>query len=369
MPRCLSEGRAVYEEGQYSPAWRSRLDPDYLKIVSQEDLPRVEDIAAFFTRPKTSGHLLFGYFVAGEFVQFYVDTYGFKALVDSLDGIRRGKATVAALGNAADVSLKDLDKSFLIHLDARFQPFDNLADSSKPETGLMEMLKDFLDTSDDQDPSGALQTAGDGAEPFKPPFNAAMERAAKAVAAEDWVSAEAALKEAHSLFPEYSGGDAPLRQLAQLYMRLDRREEFKSTLVKIGNWTPTELEASLRLVELYREDENWAEAIRMGNEALGIDPYDVATRRGMVEMLRASGAGDADLLLRQIETLIHLDPSRAADYRLEKSRLLTEKDNWDDAKSELVRLLEEVPHFWEAQDLLLDIVDRGGDVEESGDTS
>ncbi|MCH7909436.1 MAG: hypothetical protein IIB38_07450, partial [Candidatus Hydrogenedentes bacterium] len=77
MPRWLSEGISVYEEGQHSSAWRTKRDPDYLPIVVGEERPRVEDIAAYFSRAPSPAHLMFGYFIAGEFVQFYVDTYGF----------------------------------------------------------------------------------------------------------------------------------------------------------------------------------------------------------------------------------------------------------------------------------------------------
>src|SRR5690606_25448667 len=73
MPRWLSEGISVYEEERYSPAWEDKLDPDYRAIVEEDGLPDMEALNTLFTAPQSPVHLLFGYFAAGEFVEYYIE--------------------------------------------------------------------------------------------------------------------------------------------------------------------------------------------------------------------------------------------------------------------------------------------------------
>ena len=125
MPRWLSEGISVYEEEQRSQAWHNRLDPQYLPILKAEGIPGLRSIEGFFTHPKSPMHLMYGYFTAGEFVDFYTTRYGFQALVDSLAAIATGAKAEDALVAAAKTPFETLDADFHQHLEARFKAYDN----------------------------------------------------------------------------------------------------------------------------------------------------------------------------------------------------------------------------------------------------
>ena len=356
MPRWLSEGISVYEEGQRSPAWRSKLDPVHRAVIHGEDLPGIEDIGAFFTRPKSAGHLMFGYFLAGDFVQFYADTYGFDALVDTLDRIRNGADTIMALADAAGVETEALDDAFAQYFTKRIALYENLpamAEAQQPAEA--EVYTQF---------PGLRPGGGEEADPAASPFGAALKLAMESMRDKDWSAAVEALEEAHALFPDYTGPDAPLRQLAKLYADQGDKEALRETLLRLVDWTSTELSASLELVTLLSESEDWAGLVDAARQTLAIDPYDVKTRGTLVKGLLETG--ELEAALAALDVLAHLDSGNATERRLQRVQILTTAGDWVAAKEQVIGLLEELPHYWEAQQLLLEIAEHSETVETPG---
>ena len=352
MPRWLSEGISVYEEGERSRAWWNRLDPSYMPLLAQEGLTRLADIDAFFTQAKSAGHLMYGYFIAGDFVRFYVDAYGHPALVATLAAIAEGADAEEALVAAAETTPAELDDAFEAHLKERFAPFENLPQVAKAvaEPGMLERLTDLLPGGNDADDEEAAAPA-----PPSSPFMDAMNEAAQAIEAEDWDVAEDALIRAQGLFPDYSGLDSPLQRLAQLYRQLGREDDYREVMEEVVLSSPQELNATLALVEIYRAAEDWPEVIAKADWALGIDPYNPELYRTVVDGLLKSDAGHESL--DELGVLTHLDSANATEYRLQRARILTDLEEWAPAKQEALLLLEELPHYWEAQKLLLEIVE------------
>ena len=350
MPRWLSEGISVFEEGEYSPAWWNRLDPNYMQLVELEGLPELSQIDAFFTKPTSPMHLMYGYFIAGDFVRFYVDRYGHDALVESLSAIAEGAHAEEALLTACGATADDLNDAFNAHLVERFKPFDNLPQAKKDGPGLPDALAERLRGFGGL---GAPQQAGRPSSPFTD----ALTEAEEAVGAEDWERAEEALRRAYALFPDYRGSDAPLRRLAQLYKRLDRPERYLETLESIAQSSPQELDTTLELMDLYRAEDDWQGVVAKADWALGIDPYSPEIYRTLVEALVKTQRGDE--ALDALGVLTHLDSGKASDYRLQRVQILRDMRDWEPAKREVLLLLEELPHYWKAQELLLQIVEDG----------
>ena len=351
MPRWLSEGISVYEEHQYSPAWRSKLDPDYRVILAMEESPRVRDLTNFFIEPKSPGHLMFGYFAAGEFVEYYTAEFGMTALNSALEAIGEGAEAERALADASGESLRTLDRGYREHLAARVKPYDNLPQVELPEgheasgPNLIENLLERVRGTD---------------APEDAPFAVAMRKASEALEAENWDDAEAALKEAQKLFPDLQGDRSPLGMLAELYRRTGRPEALKETLLEIFGSSPAELAASEELIEIFTEDGEWSEVARIADWALGIDPYEIGFHKAFVEgLLNTAREEDA---LRSLNVLAHLDAAHAIDHRLHRAQIYRDMGEFAPARSEVVKVLENVPHFWDAQELLLELLDT----EESG---
>jgi len=144
MPRWLSEGISVYEETEYSPAFGQKLEVSYKPLITMDALPGMMDLELMFTQPKTSQHIQLGYFMAGEFVRYYVDEYGMDSLNQSLDKMAVGSKASDALASAALVDVEDVDQGFHDYLKIRLRMLDHIpAVPEKPEEEipLLEMIR------------------------------------------------------------------------------------------------------------------------------------------------------------------------------------------------------------------------------------
>jgi tetratricopeptide (TPR) repeat protein len=346
MPRWLSEGISVYEEIKHAPAWGQTMEAGYKVHVAHEPMPGLSDLETFFTQPKSPGHLQFGYFLAGEFVKSYVDAFQFDSLVDTLDRIGQGEPTLKALASSAGVSQRKVDAAFKSHLKQRLAPYDNLPEPPKPEDPSTE------------EPRHPFTIQG-GHPLFKDtdaPFTKAMRNAAQAVEAKRWDVAEQEFKRAHELFPEYAGQDGPLPGLVKVYERLGKKEELKQTLNTMLKFDAADFGTCQKLAAIYREENDWTKVMDMGRLGMGIDPFDISMRKDLVEAYRETGH-DAHAL-DTLAILAHLDPVHGADYALQRAELFKKTGQWESAKKEVITVLEETPHCWKAQQMLLAIVER-----------
>jgi len=350
MPRWLSEGISVYEEAQRGEAFHNRLDPQYLPILKAEGIPSLRAIDGYFTQPKSGMHMMYGYFTAGEFVDFYTARYGLQAMVDALAAIAKGTKAEAALVDAAKVDFDALDGEFRKHLEARFKPFDNLPQPDDPKKGLLQQLAKSLLGGGSSEPEAPKP-------PAPSPFTDALRGAEEAAARGDDRAAEASWKRAHELFPDYQGDNAPLRKLALLYKEQGNNAKYVEALEALRRSSPQEYEATRALAQIYYERGDWERVEEMTDWALGIDPYDPAYYRMLIEARMKRGAGPQ--ALDALATLIHLDPGNITGYRLQRAQILRDDKQWAEAKTEVVRILEDTPNYWDAQQLLLDIAENG----------
>ena len=346
LPRWLSEGISTYEQEQHDPASAMRMDAGYKTMIAHEPVPAISDLESYFTQAKTPQHIQFGYFLAGEFVKCYVDEYGFDALVDALDRIGRKSRVEEALAAASGTSLRKVNARYKAYLKKRFAPYDNLpeppkpaksADAKKPRLpGIPQDLMPWLVNS--------------------APFTDAMRAAGEAVDEQRWDEAEKELKRAHELFPEYAGKDGPLPKLAELYERLGRKKALEQTLRDLLDFDAADFGVCEKLVELYREENNWPELAKMAERATMMDPFDVSMRKTLLDAEVRTGNDTA--ALDSVARLAHLDSARAGDYGVQRSEILMRLEQWEPAKEEILAVLEETPHYWKAQQLLLSIVER-----------
>ncbi len=350
MPRWLSEGISVYEEEQRSEAWHNRLDPQYLPILKAEGIPGLRSIDGFFTQPKSPMHLMYGYFTAGEFVKFYTTRYGFQALVDALAAIATGSKAEDALVASAKIPFVKLDSDFHDHLEKRFKAYDNLPQPPDMKKGVIQQLAQRL-------LGGPKTPAEPGGPPPPSPFTDALNGAEEAASRGDFAMAEKAWKQAYELFPDYDAENAPLRRLAQMYKSQGRDHEYRETLERLRLSAPQELDAAVTLAGLHLREGDWEGVERAADWALGIDPYDPSLYRMLTEARTKTERGPE--ALDALAVLMHLDSSNTPSYRLQRAHILADSKEWAPAKTEVVRLLEDMPNFWEAQQLLLDIVEKG----------
>jgi tetratricopeptide (TPR) repeat protein len=325
MPRWLSEGISVYEEMHRDSSWGIKLDPQYKEIVDVSGWPTTDELERYFTRPESETELMFGYFAAGEFVQAYVDAWGFPSLVKTLDLIAQSHRAVEALALAASVSSDDLNTVFEKHLRARCAPFEHVSGSPKSEPyRLAKTVTDLIRTGDRHAKAGAYQEA------------------------------EAAYQTAHDHYPDFLGKTAPLRRIADMWEATDSVSATIKALENVIAWDSKSFDASLKLAELSADSETRNRAFE---RAFSINPFDVALLDARYRHLKSINDPAS---LEAIERLIHVDSARRQSHRLSQAELLVSRGDTVSAKTALLTLLEETPNDWLAQRLLLKVAGEVG---------
>jgi tetratricopeptide (TPR) repeat protein len=282
---------------------------------------------------------MIGYFLAGEFVQYYVDAYSHETLVKALALIGDGMSAEEALATTAEQSLEAVDKGFEEYLDERCSDLANL-----PAPPSHEDDEAFTVLRSDQWPGGQA------------PFTVALKKGADAAKEEQWEEAEEALRQAHELYPEYNGADSPLRQLAAMFEYLKEEEKLAAVLLEIIDSQSSPFKEIEQLLAIYKKQDNWEEVQRVAALAFAIDPFNMAMERTRAEAM--INTGEKKDAIQSLARLAHLDPTRAVEYRLQRAQLLHQTGRSGEAKAETIQLLEEMPHYWEAQKLLLAIVEE-----------
>jgi tetratricopeptide (TPR) repeat protein len=90
MPRWLSEGISVYEEGQQNPSWGQRMTPKYREMILGDELTPVSKLSGAFLDPKSEMHLQFAYYESSLVVDFLVQRYGNEKLKAILRDLGEG---------------------------------------------------------------------------------------------------------------------------------------------------------------------------------------------------------------------------------------------------------------------------------------
>ncbi len=350
LTRWLSEGISVYEETQRNPGWGQKMEIHYKALIGENDLPGIADLELYFTQPKSISHVILGYFLASEFAHYYIDEYGIDSLVDALTRIGEGEHTDRALAVAANRSVRSIDRGFQRFLTERLSPFNNLPAIKAPQNEFQKMMD--LRDAPPQEEDWTQQSS---------PFTDAMRKGSDALKLEQWEEAESEFKKAFELFPDYTGTWAPLRQLIRLYELWEQPEKLKETLWRVMEWDPTDYASAQKLIGLLREKNDWEGVEKAARWAMGIDPFDGGMRKTLLEAMLQTGKEKDALSLTH--SLAALEPARRTDYHFQRIEILMKLEEWENAKKETIQLLEEFPHFWEAQRLLLAIVERedGGD--------
>ncbi|MBT5832552.1 MAG: hypothetical protein HOH77_20370, partial [Candidatus Latescibacteria bacterium] len=318
MPRWLSEGISVYEEYTGDDAWGQRLDANFESVVNENGYPTLEDLNRYFTTPGSATELMFGYFASGEFVKFYVDAYGHEALLRVLDRIGQGENTTDVVVAESQETASELNLRFDAHMRVRCASFDQLAEHS--------VFKMVLADGDAAANRGDLEAA------------------------------EKSYVSAFELYPDYVAEDAPLRRLVTLYAKSDNKAKYIEALKRLVAWDATANDACVTLAALLIEMGDAKTAGDVLKRAFAVHPFQVDMLKQRV--LAAVQLEDFEQAQGDLKKLVYLDTPGRAEHQLSLARLLLKKGDSDAAKVEVLSLLETVPHFWDAQQLLLDLVEQ-----------
>jgi tetratricopeptide (TPR) repeat protein len=349
MPRWLSEGISVYEEGRQDPAWAKASSPQFRAMLLGKEFTPLSRLSSAFLGAKTSLHLQFAYYESALAVEFLVEKLGLPALEGLLDDLGVGTAIDKALPGRARMSLKELDRDFALFARrhaGRIAPEATWEEPELPADADSKAVAAWLDRHPKSFPG--LRRLG-----------------ARLVAEEKWPRAKEVLERLKTLYPEYVGPENAYMGLATVYRRLSdpaaERRVLEELAARDGDASP----AYLRLMELDEARQDWNALARDARRLMAVNPLIPAPHRYLARA--AEHLGERDEAIAGYRALLLIDQTDPADLHYRLARLLRDEGNLKDARREVLKTLEEAPRFLEAHRLLLELVeqDRQGTASQS----
>jgi tetratricopeptide (TPR) repeat protein len=340
VPRWVTEGISVYEEGLLDPSYARDSEQGFANLYGQGKVPKLADLNAGFSRPDM---IALAYFQSSLAVSLIVERYGFDALRVMVRAFADGVDVEAALLKATNASLADLQTAFDAKLEQRFGVVGKalrMPDGVElPRGGTVESWT-------------ALAAKHSGSYPVQ---IAAGQALASANARE---AAIAAYERAAVLVPFATGAQSPRARLADLAERggdLRRALREWSSLVADDH---TNIDAARKLAQLARRLGDAPAAALAWNRIVVIDPFDAAahTALGRIAVERK----DTALALREFRAALAAGPADPAPAHCDLAEALLMNAQRADAKREVLAALEIAPTYERAQELLLRIVDGKG---------
>jgi Tfp pilus assembly protein PilF len=333
VPRWLTEGISVYEEGRQRPEWGRDMEVTFARAMDRGKVLKLRDLNAGFTRPDT---ISLAYYEASLLVDHIVSSRGQPSLNALVRSYADGIDTDAALKRALNVSIEDLQVSFDKALDEKFGSMRRaLHDSEKPvDASSIDALK--------------------AAAAARPENYIAQLALGQALAAAGDASGYAPLQRASVLVPNAIGPESPHALMARLAEKLgDKPRAIKEYEAVIAS-DHTNVDAARKLAEIAKgAGDERALGVAL-DRVVALDPFDATAHTGSGRL--ALKRQDHAVAMREFRAaLLTGAPDKAAAHcDLGESYLLAGQRA--EAKKEALAALEIAPSFERAQELLLNAV-------------
>jgi tetratricopeptide (TPR) repeat protein len=356
MPRWLSEGISVYEEGQANPAWGQRMNPRYREMVLGGDLSPVSKLSAAFLAPRSALHLQFAYYQSALVVEFMVERFGLEQL----------KAILRDLGNGAELNqalaqhtapMAKLEADFAAFARRRAQQLAPGLDWTKPEWAegtpaarLFELLGQGQAKPPAAPPPGLTNAPRDWLSQTN--FYALTEQAARLVREKEFQAAKAPLQKLLELYPGQTGPNSPGAMLAEVERALGETNAERQVLSRLAEDDDQALPAYLRLMELGAAAQDWKAVQLNARRYLAVDPLVAPPYRFLAQA--SERRGDIQTAIQAYGTWLELDPLDPAEVHFRMAALLHRVGD-PAARLHLLKALEEAPRHRAALQLLLEM--------------
>ena len=335
IPRWLTEGISVYEEGLRDPAARRRMTPEYRARLSTDDgLIPLDELNQAFVRPKTPDMLMFAYFQSGMIVEFILGKYGDEALRNVLKGIGGRQRFTDAMDQYI-ASLDKLEKEFKEFAGEEAAKIGKDLDWERPGDDLSlltaEEVRDWLKKNPDN-------------------YWGITSLANELINEEEYEEAEKVLEELVQKDPGSSVADNAYLLLARAYRRADNSEKEIAALEKALERSSDNMQGFLRLMKLNFEQENWEAVAKTGRRAIAVNPFVTTVQRYLGESQFHLGQTERAIATFRKLLAIGADNPSQTHYRL--AQLLHETDR-EAAKRHVLDALAASPRFRDAHTLLM----------------
>ncbi len=341
VPRWFSEGLAVFEERRARPGWGDDVTPGFLTAYLQGRLLPVANLNDGFARPSYPEQLGYSYYEASLVCEFIERKAGGVALAEMLRGYRAGLSTDAVFRRVLKTDVEAFGNEFFDYLETRFRaplaamrPDRQLEHGQRPSRA---QLEGWAKEGDD--------------------FYAVLMLARALLEEGELEAAVTHLERAKSLFPEYAGPASPYELLAHAHQRMGAPERAAAELEALTAINERNYAANLELAELRESQGDVARAAAALDRAVYIYPYDMALHERLADLY--SRLGDEAAEIRERRAVLALDPVDRPEALYELVRAYYQSGDWVAARRTVLQALEEAPGFERAQDLLLEIRERG----------
>jgi tetratricopeptide (TPR) repeat protein len=342
VPRWLSEGLSVYEEHAARPGWGAQVSPEFLEAFKGGKLVPVSRMNDGFMHPAFPEQVLLSYYQASLVCDLIARDWGEKALLAMLQEYKAGRTTDEVFQKVLGLDAKALDKRFDAYLRQRFAgPLAAVTTDS-----LAEVL-----ARPGVNPAQLLEQAN--AKPGQ--FRLQLLAAAALLQVGDTTAALPLLERARALFPGDGSADGPQGVLAHIYIARGDARKAAEALTQVVLHNESDAGAALALARLEEQLGDKAKAADALDRAMYINPFDIAQHQHLADLY--ASLGDKGKVIRERRAVVALGPVDRAEayFRL----ALAQHDAGEDrqARTSLLRALEDAPNFTPAQELLLTIVD------------
>jgi tetratricopeptide (TPR) repeat protein len=334
VPRWLTEGISVFEEKRAKAEWARQMDTEFVQVLEHGETIKLRDLNAAFQDPK---RISLAYYEASLLVEHLVTTFGDAGLRKLVRAYGQGVDTDAALKEALNASLDQLQAGFDQSIDRQFAPLrralagpDEDALAAKPLPELRAYVADH---------------------PQSYPAHMALGRALLKGAALD--DAAQAFQRAAVLVPTARGDRSPYAMLAQIALQKNDRARAIAELTSLVAVDYDNIAAARKLASLLHEagSETTAGFAGVHQRIAAIDPFDVDAHRVVGRFLMQNNQPDA--AAREFRAVLALAPVDQAAAHTDLAESYFKSGKRAEAKKQTLAALEIAPTYERAQELLL----------------
>ena len=338
MPRWLSEGISVYEEGLKNRSWGQSMTPEYREMILGDDLTPVSELSGAFLHPASSEHLMFAYYESSLVVEYLVDRFGNDALISILNDLGTGLQINDAIARHA-APIEEIDEDFAKFARERAEAYASEADFDRedfPKIAESEGWEEWLAEHPDN-------------------FWGLQQFVMSLIREKQWEAAKKPIARLMELAPEYAESTNAFLMQARVSRELGETGREIEVLEQLARLNADAVDVYLRLAELHAEGEDWDSVIVNANRLLAVNPLLPDPHRFLAEA--GEHAGDSPSAIVGLRALSRMNPFDPADIHFRAARLLQQTGQLDEARQQVLLALAEAPRYREAHELLLEVVD------------
>jgi tetratricopeptide (TPR) repeat protein len=332
VPRWLTEGISVYEEGRARPEWGRDMEVIFAAALDKGKALPLKDLNSGFTSPET---IALAYFQASVLVDHIVKTFGEDKLRALVTSYGEGLEADAAMTKTLGVTMDQLQSGFNKTVDERF---GRLRAALKVAPDMEKIAAGGLD---------GLRAAA-AANPGSFPIQLAYGRA---LASAKDQAAFGPLEKAAALVPVAIGEDSPHALMAQLAEQLDDQARAAAEYRKLLAQDHTAVEPARKLAAIAEKLGDAESATLAYERVVALDPYDAAAHTGLGRLVMKKN--QAEIAVREFKAAMALQPADRAAAHCDLGEAFLAVGRGADAKREALAALELAPTYERAQELLL----------------